>query len=408
MAAMTALTNIQMRKDESWLAATTRLVQYFRAAKLTTDTPYWAEEEYFWQLITSEDLFTLMEKTVELFFPQIGDQLPRQAYLIILRDQFDPNLRNMPILRHQLASPAMTLRGDATKAIYHELVSSMTRDASKYLSPDTSKDQPQQLTAGDGLHFALSRKIPTSARLNPYDFSRVGTKKASPSLVALTPSSMSDMHPADIFAALASSFKTDSKYSDRPNNQLKRHRDNTENSEEPPSSRPRYTERGRKSRQERTQPLASPSTATPASLKPSSGGSAGRTYKRPPTRELPSEAPRPGGDEREIRQYILNTKSCFFHARGEPCPNMKEFQWCQYSHDLLPWGIYPKQPRPQDHKSAMAAIHSEQQEHDDTIPVGLHSQDSEGSDLDSGSAQDSHQSSHRADSLATGTHSHDC
>lgn len=177
-AALSAFNKITVRAGESWLAATTRLLQYFRAAKVDADAPYLVEEEYFWRLLSVSDLLVIMEKAVELCFPQRGDQMVYNAHLVSKRETFEPHLQLLPISRHELGSPGMVYR--VTKEAFTKFTTAMTRDASKYASTTAETRHSADM------HALFSRKIPPNLRMNPYGaFSSPPTTGKSPALGAV-------------------------------------------------------------------------------------------------------------------------------------------------------------------------------------------------------------------------------
>ena len=69
--------------------------------------------------------------------------------------------------------------------------------------------------------------------------------------------------------------------------------------------------------------------------------------KAMPKAELPPEAPKPDASESAIKQFILDNRVCFYHARGQLCPTMGAQGYCPYSHAQLPvpWGAYARVQR---------------------------------------------------------------
>lgn len=153
---MDACDNTSVKKGGSWTAAVARLLQYFRAAKVDPDAPYLVEEEYFWQLITLDDLPLLMDKTVALCFPQPGDHMAHDAYLLSARDEFEPQLNALPIMRHELGSPPMVYRGKTAKNIFTRFSRTITRDSAKYTASKLSASETRQ--AAD-MHALVSHKF---------------------------------------------------------------------------------------------------------------------------------------------------------------------------------------------------------------------------------------------------------
>ncbi|CAN0255207.1 unnamed protein product, partial [Ascophyllum nodosum] len=61
-AALEALDSITTKPDESWLAATARLVSAFRATRIDPDRPHVTEATFFWRYVSEHDLKELMER----------------------------------------------------------------------------------------------------------------------------------------------------------------------------------------------------------------------------------------------------------------------------------------------------------------------------------------------------------
>lgn len=57
----------------------------------------------------------MLEKAINLCFPQAGDQIPRGASLLTFRSVYEPDLKSWPVIKHPLGSQHMIDRGRKTK-----------------------------------------------------------------------------------------------------------------------------------------------------------------------------------------------------------------------------------------------------------------------------------------------------
>ena len=118
-----------------------------------------------------------------------------------------------------------------------------------------------------------------------------------------------------------------------------------------------------------------------------------------PPGQLASDAPRPDGSDDDIRKYIIAKGVCFYHARGQECPNMKERHFCRYLHtdNPVPFGSYPRQSK-QSNEKELAMIQLEQLDHQEASkPTSLDDfSDSEriSSPIDNSTATEGHEDAH--------------
>eukprot|EP00752_Nemacystus_decipiens_P016750 g14988.t1 len=70
--AMQSLNSISLLQGESWASALDRLAIVYRAATVTPDRPALSEEDYFWQVITTEALRDLCDRAILLCCPAPG------------------------------------------------------------------------------------------------------------------------------------------------------------------------------------------------------------------------------------------------------------------------------------------------------------------------------------------------
>lgn len=69
-------------------------------------------------------------------------------------------------------------------------------------------------------------------------------------------------------------------------------------------------------------------------------------------------------------KYIMDNKTCSYHARGELCPMMANKTYCSYSHAQkpIPWKSYPRKTG-FSKEVEMAAIQLEQLGYNRTFPT---------------------------------------
>ena len=285
----------------------------------------------------------------------IRDSIWASAYPLTYRGTYEPKLKEFPIIKHELGSNYMSNRGRETKKIF--------TDHSATLAQDTSSYRPSvQAAQQTAVNTLASNKLPIRSRFPGRSF----FDNSKPSAICAV-----DDHE-NIDDATDKSEETDEQLaamtvqSERPTRHLDRPREQ--------ERKRRFEGQGHEARSQATKPRRTdysdkPNTSRFQERRGSSfqrgGAPTPRQQRRrdfkPPVGKLPPDAPQPDGSEEEIKNYIMDSRTCFYHARGECCPSMTEKFFCQYSHaqEPIPWGAYPRKVKfPQE--AEMAAIRLEQ------------------------------------------------
>ena len=99
--------NISFFPRESWLAAAARFVQFYRASKVDSTSPFASEEVYFWSQLPVDQLDFLQSKIIELCIPQPIDRTAKEAQLNVRKESHESDLEATLILKHELGLPYM-------------------------------------------------------------------------------------------------------------------------------------------------------------------------------------------------------------------------------------------------------------------------------------------------------------
>lgn len=327
-----------------------------------------------------EALLTLMEKLTQLCMPHVIDQMSRHSYLVIIQDRHDEELRNLPINKHALGSEQMVYRGKRTKEIFTKYSSSITRDAAKYTHTADIRSQQQAATNRQtaDMHALLSHKLPPELHRDPYGAFAPTAKVSKPSSLGAVDTheqsydiqDRNDSAEEDL-AAMAERPESVSRYNDRQwgKGPFKRNRGDDEPVAGRPMARRRFDQGDRSNTSRTREKQVTFSTGVPGNNNTANTGRKGRRAPRPLRGELPHDAPRPNALEEDIKRYIMVNKTCFYHARGEMCPNMTDHSFCPFSHAQapIPWKAYPRQTKQPSKERELAAIALEQFEYEPTF-----------------------------------------
>lgn len=286
---------------------------------------------------------------------------------MIHKESYGPTLTGMPIIKHQIGLQNMNRRSDFTKRIYTKFSHILAKDAGNYR--DTSQ---QIMKPSADVKAMATNKLPLQLRMHHgAAFGAMSKPSILCSLDDLDHDEQIDEVTDKQLAAVMEQVEKSSKYSDNFKDSGTRKRSwegQRDFSRQGVKPRRSYQD---SSHTERSQER--PGTFQEKRVSFSSGARGDRddaTHRpcvrglKPPTGQLPPEAPRPDGLEDDIRQYIISQGVCFYHARGQQCPNMVNHTRCNYSHTQqpIPWGVYPRKKRTSKERE-LALIQLEQLDH---------------------------------------------
>ena len=338
--AQQALTYISLKTGESWQTGLNRLVQLTRAASVNPNTPYLAEEPYFWMVLTGPNLQHLLNRAVKLCTPAALDQSTFHSQVVHVMQQNTELLRYYNIDTHALGSPFMRERGQRIKDIYANFVSLLAEQAAYYATPTTRSTRT-----------SMSTLQTSSLRLPPGEdtFSRIVAQRGS----------LSALHDADQLgedssstegednganlAAMADSrgeMRASATSDSRPPRQDRFGRRNGRSDATRSTNFKASTYGGDARKRDEHEPrqgsvsnIEGPDTRSPRGPSP------------PP--RLPAGVPPRDGDPKAIQEYIKSNGVCFNHARGLQCNRMMKRHHCDWLHtkEPIPFNSYPRAPR---------------------------------------------------------------
>lgn len=364
-----ALANAKLQSNESWRAAAARLVKLFRAAAVNPAKPYLVEDPYFWAAISADDLHKLMDRVLAVFLPQDKEHF-RSFLLSEQRTNMDV-LQYRGVDTHALRSDAMLQRGDITKQMFDRFTEVLYKEGPKYVRNPTRE---QSGTTNMGALATASTRLPPGQDLYSSKGGRRPTKSRA-HLAAYTPggygpeteideeqeegdnsgdntsSDGEERHGRTVAAYDRRDYvrrpsSGDNSSTDHSN---KRKRSRDEDNMAPPKyarhrretpaptrgrTREEFPLRGNRDNPDRRRPTSD------STRKETRGGRFRRTVT-PTTWTGPP--PNKDASDDDISKYIMHTKTCFAHARGQPCHFMTNTGACRYAHDSSPieHGFYP-------------------------------------------------------------------
>lgn len=360
-AAAQAFNDISVGSRESWLAAANRLALYFRAMMVDPEFPPASEDPYVWALLTATQLEILLEKTIELCIESDMDRSEKRAQLAINKDLYTPQLQAMPIVRQELGLPPMNNRGECIKNIHSRFSNKLAQDAGKFAPQRKETSKPSSRQAE--VHSLKSNKMPLTMRLFPgMEFSQPTQRAALCAIQTLKgDKEVDDILDGQLAAAEVHQERNPRKrtWEDQDSGAQRGPRPRRNYHDHQPAARmPEQRgstatfSPGKRGNDDRSQGEGHRFKAGNNRFQSDKEGHRfqgsrpqGARRKAMPQGELPAEAPKADGSPEEIQRYIRANGVCFYHARGQPCPSMRETGCCPYSHAPSPiyWGAYPRQ-----------------------------------------------------------------
>eukprot|EP00752_Nemacystus_decipiens_P015644 g13961.t1 len=343
--AMQALNSISLLQGESWASALDRLALIYRAATVTPDRPALSEEDYFWQVITTETLQDRCDRAILLCCPAPADTTIFRAALLQHHRQHTNTLHRHPADMHALGSrPGFGSNGQDTFSLQ------MQQMRTVHALNDFHEDSAGECYEADDPDLAAFNGAAVAAA-TPSDDTTDGHRRAR----------------GDTPYGRRRDITSPSGH--RENLTDARRRGNVGN------DRSRFHNRAPQPRSRLTQS----NSAVPAGA--TSGGSRKReaprdapgttderrdhrprdTEERKPSTtprnrrkaQLPTDAPQPGtSSSADISDYISTQRVCFSHAHGETCQQIIKRGRCPYSHSEVPIP-FNSSPRARDTAAAM-------------------------------------------------------
>ncbi|CAB1096262.1 unnamed protein product [Ectocarpus sp. CCAP 1310/34] len=313
------LDRIRLKDGESWETGLSRLVELARAAAVLPDRPYLAEEDYFWMVLTVEDLHHLLDHAVALCFPQV-DQVPFLAHFVGVMGNNRAVLELYSTDTHALGSPHMRRRGQICHHRYGSFVTTLGENSQFYAPRPTDMAALQ----------TKSLRLPTPA--NDHMSSSPDSGEDDPSLAAFKGAQAAQRGETDRANGRGSGrCDRDQRvgcYASAPLGSEPRKRDRN------PRPTAASDAPSRNSRRPRRATEQLPPSAT-----------RGQPTQAP---QLSPDAPSPNVDPKNIQAYIRAHRICFNHARGRQCRRMVEVHHCPYLHTETPilFKAYPRGPPP--------------------------------------------------------------
>lgn len=330
-AAREALNGIRLNDREAWITSINRLVQYARSSELDYNAPNLIEEQYFWRLLSTRDLAKLLERAVVLCMPKTIDHLSYTGFLLVQNQQHEATLRNYPVDRHALGSPGMVERGRIVKECFDDTTKALSQQATRYRRPTSHETT-------DKVH-AVSLRFPPGT--NHSTHSAKAAKPRNPTAFTLGNHTDSDASgdeggDQDEIAAVGirqeRHTSTPAGRNRTPN--AKRYRHEEEEQPGPSATKTQRTSAYEVSRRPR---------------RDTDTRGANRQNERPREEQQQVQTPETPGSaatEWDVTNYIRKTKTCFYHARGEPCPKMNDVGECKWAHSQsstpIAFGAYPR------------------------------------------------------------------
>eukprot|EP00752_Nemacystus_decipiens_P015551 g13874.t1 len=155
--AMQSLNSISLLQGESWASALDRLALIYRAATVTPDRPALSEEDYFWQVITTEALQDLCDRAILLCCPAPADTAMFRAALLQHHRQHTNILHRHPADMHALGSAAMVARGAAARQCFYDFADILTQQANHFRH--TPRNTPKG-SAVNAMGTLVSNRLP--------------------------------------------------------------------------------------------------------------------------------------------------------------------------------------------------------------------------------------------------------
>eukprot|EP00752_Nemacystus_decipiens_P008157 g7296.t1 len=155
--AIQSLNSISLHQGESWASALDRLALIYRAATVTPDRPALSEEDYFWQVITTEALQDLCDRAILLCCPAPADTAMFRAALLQHHRQHTNILHRHPADMHALGSAAIVARGAAARQCFYDFADILTQQANHFRH--TPRNTPKG-SAVNAMGTLVSNRLP--------------------------------------------------------------------------------------------------------------------------------------------------------------------------------------------------------------------------------------------------------
>lgn len=380
VAARDAFQRISLKPGESWKAAAARMLQYYRAATATADSPANSEESIYCQVMPENILWMLLSKYTALCMPGQLDVTSCHSYRMLLEQTYSDALRRKPIITSQINSEHMIGRGQLVKHIFESYIKVVIKEGTRMVhgAPKAHSGNVNAL---------LSNRLPPSLNMNPYEVSMAATTRKSSSVFAVADHDGEEEDACDEVATFNPNSEAPEKSSDQRQWGARKR---SINEDEVPTGREnkRFLASGQQEKRDDStfgkrsffSQGGARNTSSARSSATGGGGGYARTSRgtrgtnpsrtsrdgrgpRPPRlapAKLPAEAPRATDKEELITAYIMKHGVCFYHARGKRCPTMTAFGVCTYSHTQspIPFGAYSRASA--EESAEMASIAAEQ------------------------------------------------
>ena len=393
IATSTAFDNFTLQSKESWLAATTRLLKYFRASIVDPDAPYNTETEHFFSLLTAANMDVLQETAVRACFPSPNDRMIQEATLNIRKGIYRSQMAAWPIIRVLVGADSMVERGIKVKAIFTDFTNYLSQEASNFISPQKTSAKTVDVNA------VATNKLPLQMRMSRDAGIPLRETRKSSSLFATGATTPFDDCSEDYGEQPLAAVTARQDQGSQSSYTRKRGGEDAEDLS-------RHAPRPRRRDQDDTASSSRPNERRTFSQGARANDQDYQKRRQPkrgnimkPPGQLAPDAPSPNSSDDDIRKYIIANGVCFYHARGQQCPNMAKHLFCRYQHSdhPVPFGSYPRQSK-QSNEKELAMIQLEQLDHQEASkPTSLDDfSDSErvSSPIDNSTATEGHEDAH--------------